>query len=85
MSSSRLGVVIAERACLRKPLAMDGDDVRGERLPGESVGVNAADDVTAGVTLAEISGLAGALDVGLVLVAIPANKAATYGRPSTRA
>jgi hypothetical protein len=32
-----------------------------------------------------MSGLAGAIDAGLVLVAILANKAATYGHRSTRA
>jgi hypothetical protein len=72
-------VVVLERKWLREPLAVDGDDVLGERLRGESIGVDVADDVTAGVAFAR------AIDAGLVLIATFANILATYGYRSTRA
>jgi len=77
------GAVVAERTWLGE--APEGDDARGERLPGESDGVDAADVVIRWSRVPEASGLAGAIDGGLVLVEILANMAATSGHRSTRA
>jgi hypothetical protein len=77
------GVVVAERTWLGE--ALEGDDARGERLPGGSDGVDVADVVIRWSRAPEASGLAGAIDAGLVLVEILANMAATSGHRSTRA
>ena len=51
MSWSRRGIVVRERHGFGEALALDGHDALGERLPGQSVLVDVAHQVTARVAL----------------------------------
>ena len=56
------GVVIPKRQRLGEPLAVDGDDPLDERLPRQSVRIDVANHVPAGVALAQPHRFAAAIE-----------------------
>ena len=56
------GVIVWEGHRVGEALAMDGDDPLAERFPGQALFVDVADEVAAGVALAEPYRLAVAVD-----------------------